>query len=215
MSQIQKSPVDSFTLASRGRAFFRGLLSGQPLLEIARAGVMANLSDEVHTVYTERLSARAPPEMILELLNSGSLSDKSQVILASVLAEKGTEEMAFHVLIRRDVTSDAAESILAAKIVSGMFAYILLRGCCIKSHAAQDVLAYALKQSGLYERAADILLHDSVASDTARMHLAASIPPDRRLITKLIIFGSMPDDVRRQLSTKLPPSFTPIYSSSL
>ena len=134
---------------------------------------------------------------------------RAQEILAAKVAE-GNEEHAFHVLMSRNLTSENAQIMLADKITSGILAYVLLKGCRVTSHGAQELLACVLKESQLSDRATELLLHGCVDSDRAKEHIASIVPGDRLTLMRVIRFGDIPPEVRISLSARLPPIYTMI-----
>ncbi len=209
MTQSHKSPDRSFTQAAKARAFFRGLLSAQPLLEVAAEGIVSDPREGRQVLYARRLVPKIDPERACDLIRQGIPSRKAEAMLASAISERGDEGQAFHLLIGRHAKSHRAQELLSTRVTSGIYAYILLRCGTLSSPGAHEILAATVRESGLSERAADLLLSGLLLSDEAKRHVSGIVPGERSILARIILSADIPHDVRVSLCRRMPPICTP------
>ncbi len=209
MRQIQDPPAASLSFAAKTRAFFRGLLRGHPLVEVAAEGIVAEQREGKQVLYARRLAPKIGPEMACGLIRQGIRSAKAEAMIASVIGRSGDEDQAFHLLIGRHAASRRAQEILASRVTTGIYAYILLRCGTISAPGAQEALASTVRESGLSERAADLLLSGILMSDEAKRHVSGIVPEERTVLMRIILSADIPDDVRISLCRRMPPICTP------
>ncbi len=197
----------------KARAFCRGMLSGAPLVEVACRGLMEDIPEGMQEKYAERLRPSIGAERACDLLSHGIGSEAAQEALASVISERGDDTQAFHLLINRKV-GERAQEILAGKITDGLSAYILLKCRTITSHDAEEALARALKESGLSERAAELLLEGNLLSDRAKLHVSHIADGDHRIIARLLVHEGIPHEARVVISKRMPPACSPFETEA-
>jgi hypothetical protein len=210
MKNLQMPKRTSYTFAEKSRAFLRGFLAGKPLVEVARAGLTHDISEEQRTAYARRISRANDSESAFLALRDGAGSESAESILAPVI---GNPDHAFNLLIGRRLSSGKAEAILAKKLVSedsGFLCFLLLKLQTVRSHEAQDALAHMVKQDNLSDRAAELLLNGSVDSEIAQIKISAIVPPDQATIARIILRGKVAREALAELSKRMPPVCVPL-----
>lgn len=205
MKNLQVPERASFTFAKKSGAFLRGLLAGKPLVEIARAGLRHDISEEQRNAYAWRISRANDSESAFHALRDGAGSESAECILAPII---GDADQAFNLLIGRRLSSEKAEAILAKKLVSedsGFLSFLLLKLQTVRSFEAQDALAHMVRKDNLSDRAAELLLSGSVGSEIAQIKISSIVPPDQVTIAKIILRGKVARDALAELSKRMPP----------
>jgi hypothetical protein len=210
MTQSLKSPEASFTPVRKARAFCKGLLSGAPLVEVACAGLREGVPEALQEEYAARIEGRISADEAGDILLHGITSQKAELALSRVIRGRGGEGHAFPLLLNRLVSSDEAQRLLAETVHDGFTAYVLLKCRTITSHAAEETLARALRESGLSERAADLLLGGEMLTDAAKLHVSHIVPGDHATLSRLILHEGLPHEVRASLSRRMPRACTPL-----
>jgi len=209
MKTLNKPEQPRLTAGAKGAAFLRGLMSGRPLLEVARAGLACDLNDSAQVRYAERIYNSGDCEMAFLALKSGVTSAMAESILASSIDNPDT---AFALLINKFAISHEAQEILADALSSadyGLQCYMLLKLQTVSSPHAQEILAHAVHESGLSDRATELLMQGSLASEGAQKTVSIIVPEDAATITRILISGKITLAAARELSKRMPPVCVP------
>ncbi len=211
MKSIQKPVAQAgrFTIADKSRAFFSGLLSGKPLVEVACAGLSAGADEKSMVGYARRIKRAGDSDAACRALRGGIRCEEAECILASAI---DNADHAFAMLVGQRLVSEAAEVIVAKKLAAAKTAsecYMLLKLQTVRSHEAQEILAQAVHAGRLSERAVELLASGSTASPEAQKKLTGIVPEDGKTIMTIFIRGKLAHDAMRELSRKIPPICVP------
>ena len=208
-----KPTAQNYPFTAKAKAFLRGLPWGEPLIEVARDGLMASgLGEDLQVRYAKRIK---DAERAAFLLNFGVDSEKAQDVLASVVAKKGDADQSFRALLRGNVSSDKAQEALASKIAdesdhkAGTYAYALLVCRMVRSHAAEETLAGVIASQELANRAQDLLERGSI-TENSQIVLVEAIPRDGKAVASIITSGNVTADVAKRLAQKMPKACSPV-----
>ena len=209
MKTLHKPEQPRFTAGAKGAAFFRGLMSGRPLLEVARTGLACDLDESAQVRYAKRIKKSGDCEMAFLALKTGVTSAIAESILASSI---DNPDAAFALLINKFASSHEAQEILAGALSSedfGLQCFMLLKLQTVPSPHAQEILARAVHESGLSDRAAELLMQGSLASEDAQRTVSAIVPEDAATITRIMISGKITLAAAKELSKRMPPVCVP------
>jgi hypothetical protein len=209
MKKLENPEQPRFTLMQKSRAFMRGLASGSPLLEVAKEGLSRELGEERHVAYAERIRKSGVASVASEALANGVRTERAECILAAAISDP---DMAFGLLINRIPVSESAETVLANNLAAaddGFSCYVLLKLQTVRSHEAQEILAHAVHEGGMSDRAAELLLSSSLGSRGAQIKMAGIVPEDYTTIVRILLKGGVERDAAVELSKRMPPVCVP------
>ncbi|MFH0885019.1 MAG: hypothetical protein V1861_04875 [Candidatus Micrarchaeota archaeon] len=210
MKTLHKPEQPRFTAAAKSAAFLRGLMFGRPLLEVAREGLSHNEDESEQIRYAERIWKARDSETAFFALKSGVRSKKAECILASTI---DSPDRAFALLITQSASFSAAQVILAKIVASAdncFQCYILLKLRTVQSPIAQEILAHAVHEGGLSDRAAELLIHGSLTSVVAQKKMSDIIPEDQEMIARILFSGNMELEAAKKLSKRMPRVCVPL-----
>lgn len=194
-----------FTAGAKSAAFLRGLLAARPLVEVAVEAFSHKISDESQVRYASRIARSGDSEAACEAIRSGVPCARAERILADAVS---SVESAYSLLINSNAHSDEAQESLAGKCASPEMAvpcYILLKLKTVSSIRAQEILAQAVSEGGLSDRAAELLLQGSLESEAAQKLVSGIVPEDHATIARILISGRMGIEAAKILSARMPP----------
>ncbi len=213
-------------------AFCRGLVGKGPLLEVARAGLSANVPEGDAALYAAKVISKSTPEEISSMLAKGKVkSEKAQEIFAQSLLTQCTlsgangnfAKFAEDSLSSGNVSSKEAQEMLASvlmvvvtsrlegnPVVSGE-AFNVWKSGKVTSAKAKEHLAWCIKNNGTVLQAVEVFKLGQHPV-TAQMHLAAKISSEGDAINAYdaIISGSATfNEVQKMLASLIMREGTP------